>query len=1016
MARSKTLQQHAINSSNFSDYLRRVSNDGYDVNDRGEADQIFSVWAQREGPSRGNQPNNNDTKSFSNILSAFRSNAQFTSIEQENIKVDKFVESFMGIIKQPKKVNIFTQPSEIIKQLIQSSFIELVNQLEIYYREQSALRTAINKDAGLNFQFAESYRKTLTDASPKLLQYGISFKDLAETSVALVKNTGRFYTLNETSIIRAAQVSGAYMDSMYDMTTLLPAFEKIGIGATEAMESIARAGKDSISLGLRAQNVTKQVGANIDKLNQYGFKNGVDGLTKMVQKSIEFRMSMEEVYKIADKVMSPEGAIELSANLQVLGGAIGAFNDPMQLMYMATNNVEGLQDALIQASSNLATYNQEQQRFEITGVNLRYAKQMAADLGVTYNDLAQGAIAAAEKSSAASDLLRAGLILDDEDKEFITNISKMKDGKMVIDVSNSTKLQEFFGGTSVALENLDQAQVEMIKQYRSQLTKKTEEEIIFNQYTSITNIENSVNSIAARLRTTAGRGLENIVMDKGMRKLMETFGMEIDENRPVTEEITSKLTSLVNSLNDKQLRYYELDKEVINRFKKEIESYEDALGLKKESSTETKPVTPQKQSTPTKIEPKKEGENAYDKFKDNISNNISIMTGLINSAFGKISDAYNSMSDRLFSVNKDSKNHLSSIDGNIKTLVDKSNTNVTAKVNSKNSSSPIVTTENDDLAKLVSYLSYEDYTIYTYLKEISNSFKSYAENTSYKTSEIKETKPKKEKAELFFDKGYKAPVQKRKVNDENVDKKNNEETITGPFKNVSNIESNSDKTIQPPKIEQNLLTKNITEILNNISSLNTEGNSSLKSLYDLSKESNNILSNIQKNTLPKIDTDKTLLRQDTLVTEKIVSQPNTPQTDLISNLFPIIQNIRDDISDILNSNILSEGKLYDINNQMDLSIKNNEKNNIVISQPNVIEYNKIGNQIFTQLVDVMSKPNPTEKTDKTITVRHIHEHQHIVKSPAMEDALARYITRFPNFFRESQSMDERSYTNTEIIT
>ena len=40
------------------------------------------------------------------------------------------------------------------------------------------------------------------------------------------------------------------------------------------------------------------------------FSQGVEGLEKMVRRSTEIRMSLSETFKVADKVFSPEGAME----------------------------------------------------------------------------------------------------------------------------------------------------------------------------------------------------------------------------------------------------------------------------------------------------------------------------------------------------------------------------------------------------------------------------------------------------------------------------------------------------------------------------------------------------------------------------------------------------------------------------------------------------------------------------------------------------------------------------------
>jgi hypothetical protein len=219
-------------------------------------------------------------------------------------------------------------------------------------------------------------------------------------------------------------------------------------------------------------------------------------------------MNMDSVFKIAGDVMDPDKAISLSANLQVLGGAIGNFNDPLRMMYDATNNVEGLQDALIGAAGSLATYNSEQGRFEITGVNLRRARAMADELGISYGELANGAIAAAERTSAATALMGRGLKLDDDQQRFLTNISQMKGGQMTIEL-NSERLQQVLGVDSsvreIALEKLTQKQVDTILEYQNEFKKLSPEEIIQKQATDVEIIGRNVSFLAAAARVRAAQ-------------------------------------------------------------------------------------------------------------------------------------------------------------------------------------------------------------------------------------------------------------------------------------------------------------------------------------------------------------------------------------------------------------------------------------------------------------------------------------------------------------------------------
>ena len=198
--------------------------------------------------------------------------------------------------------------------------------------------------------------------------------------------SGRFNLISQETLEKSFVSARAFVGSLAEMGTAMTEFEQIGIGAGNAIDEINKAGKGSLELGLVAKGTIKDIRENIGKINEFGFKNGVQGLAEMSRQSKEFRINMSEAFKLADKVMDPANAIDMVANLQVIGGAFGDLNDPLKLMYDATNNVEALQDSLIKAASGLATYNQEQGRFEILGINQRRVRDMAAAMGVDYRD------------------------------------------------------------------------------------------------------------------------------------------------------------------------------------------------------------------------------------------------------------------------------------------------------------------------------------------------------------------------------------------------------------------------------------------------------------------------------------------------------------------------------------------------------------------------------------------------------------------------------------------------------
>jgi hypothetical protein len=446
--------------------------------------------------------------------------------ETEKVSAEKFRE---GLINQAK-----------MKELV-------AREIGLQLERESQLRTDINEKIGVTGKLSEALTNTIIESESESLKFGYSMNDISKMYVSMADTSGKFNFMSQETLNKSFATSRAFVGTLDDLGKLMGEFEKIGLGSDDTIKSIDRTGRSSLSLGLNSKKTTELLKGDLSKLNEYGFKNGIDGLNRMVQKSLEFRMSMKEVFTIADKVMNPDGAIELAANLQVLGGAMGAFNDPMQMMYMATNNVEGLQDALIGAASTLATYNTEQGKFEITGVNLRRAKEMAAQMGISYQELAKGAIAANERLSVTQDLAAKGFNLSKGDEEFIANLSQMKGGEMVI-----TLPQNVAGKIGMAVETpiskLSSGQIEELKKNRDLLIQMNPEEIAKNQFSTIVNMDRNVESLAnkfVRGGATAAREEGIGDLDKRMNEAFSNFNTLFQRGENTETVLQSYMNSVV---------------------------------------------------------------------------------------------------------------------------------------------------------------------------------------------------------------------------------------------------------------------------------------------------------------------------------------------------------------------------------------------------------------------------------------------------------------------------------------
>ena len=584
-----TLEQ-LYKGQSLKEFLDVVKADGGHNLKDAESWYGLKVNSTRTGKSNGSL--NFDTagsisSSIGATMAAQISKSQFSELnDSDNIDVNKYVAAVKNL-KDPLQI-IAQFGGDVLRQI----------------QNEEQLRTDINEQLGITGNLSEGVRNTIIESTTSALRFGFGMKEVSTMFTTIAETSGRANFMSVETAEKSFSVARAFVGSLSEVGRLLSEAEKIGLGASDTLDAIEKAGRSSLGLGLNTKKTTELLKNDLGKLNEYGFKNGVEGLNRMVQKSLEFRMNLGEVYKIADKVMNPESAIELTANLQVLGGAIGDFNDPLKLMYMATNNVEGLQDALIGAAGSLATYNQEQGRFEITGVNLRRAQEMAKQLGVEYKEFAKGAIAAQERLSVVQDLAGKGFDLSEKDQEFIANLSQMKDGKMTLQVPKDVA-DKIGLPIETAVSDLTKTQIAALKKNQELLEQKPLEEVARDQFSAIKNIQNDVNAMANRQIRGVTPTVRKIAEESGLIRQLEEiatvgaksavlnkttdtkFGEDLEELRKkvktfannlgigeLSNDILQKINNVINGTVEKErAKKYDEDKkkrELETRPKKEL--------------------------------------------------------------------------------------------------------------------------------------------------------------------------------------------------------------------------------------------------------------------------------------------------------------------------------------------------------------------------------------------------------------------------------------------------------------
>jgi hypothetical protein len=292
---------------------------------------------------------------------------------------------------------------------------------------------------GLNEEAAKKIKRTFGEAYNELGLIGADFGTFVKTQEDFNTATGRNVILtkeNLNDLISTNKVTGVAAG------TLLTSFQNAGFSMSQITKNMEKVVTLSSSMGVNSQVVSKLVTDNLEKLNKFGFGNGVEGLAKMAAKAASLRMDMTSAFKVAGDIFDrgPEAAIEISATLQRMGATSGALLDPLKLMDLAQNNVPELQNQLVELSKQYTVFNEDTKQFEIMPGARKQLSEVAKSMGLTYEEFAKMSLESSkmEKKLSEIDFSKFDKSLTEEQKSLITNMAEMNEsGEYVVKVKDA---------------------------------------------------------------------------------------------------------------------------------------------------------------------------------------------------------------------------------------------------------------------------------------------------------------------------------------------------------------------------------------------------------------------------------------------------------------------------------------------------------------------------------------------------------------------------------------------------
>ena len=319
------------------------------------------------------------------------------------------------------------------------------------------------KSVGLAKNGMDALRKSTIDNMVKNhigINYNVSTDELLKLQENYTKAVGRNVRLSNADQENMAAMKAIIGEGK--TTEFATQFENFGLSMSSTAEHMGKMFADASKAGISFEKYSDNVKQNISIAQNYTFKDGLKGLESMAKKATAIKMDMQMVANLAQKVSTVEGAIDVGAKLQVLGGPFAQAADPLGMLNEGLNDIEGLQDRVTRMIGQLGSFDKSTGEVKVSAFNKRRVAAAAEAMGMDYGKLMESVNANARRGEVEKQLSASASAskLDDNMKELIKNNAEFKNGKAGVSINGEWKsIDELGNGDYEALvaETQDQA-------------------------------------------------------------------------------------------------------------------------------------------------------------------------------------------------------------------------------------------------------------------------------------------------------------------------------------------------------------------------------------------------------------------------------------------------------------------------------------------------------------------------------------------------------------------------------
>lgn len=290
----------------------------------------------------------------------------------------------------------------------------------------TALRNQVNRNLGLTGGLARDLRADIIEVAEETTKYGIEIGYVADTystfindlglAVPISREVGEGLMLQARAVGLTASQAGSFLATLTNF----------GVGLEKGPETLKEMASTARSMGLSTNKFMEFATTNLKMINTLGFSKGIRGFTQIAAKASSIGYDLASAQSAAEKLFDIDGAVEMAAQLNVLGGDFGKLGNAIDLMFSPTNDMEGFTNSLMDATKQFVSFNAEKNTFDVSPLDLRRAREFAKVTGMSIEEVIRSGKRLA-KMEMIKDKISFLPDLSEEERTLIGNLGSISD-------------------------------------------------------------------------------------------------------------------------------------------------------------------------------------------------------------------------------------------------------------------------------------------------------------------------------------------------------------------------------------------------------------------------------------------------------------------------------------------------------------------------------------------------------------------------------------------------------------